>query len=84
MLPWLSLSLPLSLALFLSLSLSTGLLVQGVFEYGGQSYDLVPHPEGASAAACARLVKLVLKQNEPCGAEQVLPPALSIFPTHPL
>ena len=46
-------------------------LVQGVFEYGGQKYDLIPHPEGASAATCARLVKLVLKQNEPCGAEQV-------------
>lgn len=42
----------------------------GVFEYGGQKYDLIPHPEGASAATCARLVKLVLKQNEPCGAEQ--------------
>lgn len=42
----------------------------GVFEYGGQTYDLVPHPEGASAASCAKLVRLVLKQNEPCGAEQ--------------
>ena len=47
------------------------LSVQGVFEYGGQTYDLVPHPEGASAASCAKLVRLVLKQNEPCGAEQV-------------
>lgn len=44
---------------------------QGVFEYGGQTYDLMPHPEGASASGCAKLVKLVLKQNEPCGAEQV-------------
>jgi len=46
-------------------------IVQGVFEYGGQTYDLMPHPEGASASGCAKLVKLVLKQNEPCGAEQV-------------
>jgi len=46
-------------------------ILQGVFEYGGQTYDLIPHPEGASAAGCAKLVKLVLKQNEPCGAEQV-------------
>ena len=45
--------------------------LQGVFEYGGQSYDLTPNAEGASAAACERLVKLVLRQNEPCGAEQV-------------
>lgn len=42
----------------------------GIFEYGGQTYDLMPHPEGASASGCAKLVKLVLKQNEPCGAEQ--------------
>ena len=47
-------------------------IVQGVFEYGGQTYDLMPHPEGASASGCAKLVKLVLKQNEPCGAEQVI------------
>ncbi|KAL3145004.1 hypothetical protein ABBQ32_003506 [Trebouxia sp. C0010 RCD-2024] len=42
----------------------------GTFEYGGQTYDLIPSLEGASRAACERLVTLVLKQNEPCGAEQ--------------
>lgn len=45
--------------------------VQGTFNYGGQTYDLIPSLEGASGAACERLVTLVLKQNEPCGAEQV-------------
>lgn len=49
--------------------------LQGTFDYGGQTYDLIPSLEGASRAACERLVTLVLKQNEPCGAEQVsLPP----------
>lgn len=45
--------------------------MQGSFSYGGQEYDLIPSPEGASAEACGKLVQLVLKQNEPCGAEQV-------------
>ena len=45
--------------------------IQGTFAYGGQTYDLIPSLEGASRAACERLVTLVLKQNEPCGAEQV-------------
>ena len=45
--------------------------LQGTFDYGGQTYDLIPSLEGASRAACERLVTLVLKQNEPCGAEQV-------------
>ena len=45
--------------------------MQGTFNYGGQTYDLIPSLQGASRAACERLVTLVLKQNEPCGAEQV-------------
>jgi len=53
--------------------------VQGVFEYGGQTYNLMPHPEGASASGCAKLVKLVLKQNEPCGAEQVIIILINIY-----
>ena len=47
------------------------MLVQGTFKYGGVNYDLMPRPDGASAEACGKLVELVLKQNEPCGAEQV-------------
>lgn len=47
-------------------------LLQGSFSYGGMEYELLPAPEGASAEACGKLVQLVLKQNEPCGAEQVL------------
>lgn len=47
------------------------LVVQGIFEYGGVKHELVPAPTGASSEGCERLMKLVLKQNEPCGAEQV-------------
>ena len=46
-------------------------MLQGSFKYGGQDYDLLPSPEGSSAEGCGKLVQLVLKQNEPCGAEQV-------------
>ena len=46
-------------------------VVQGIFEYGGVKHELVPAPTGASSEGCERLMKLVLKQNEPCGAEQV-------------
>ena len=45
--------------------------MQGIFEYGGVKHELVPAPTGASSEGCERLMKLVLKQNEPCGAEQV-------------
>ena len=46
-------------------------IVQGIFEYGGVKHELVPAPTGASSEGCERLMQLVLKQNEPCGAEQV-------------
>jgi apyrase len=42
----------------------------GIFEYGGTKYELQPSPDGASSSACLKLVQLVLKQSEPCGAEQ--------------
>ena len=44
---------------------------QGAYEYGGMKYELVSHPAGASFDACSKLVKLVLRQNQACGAPQV-------------
>lgn len=44
---------------------------QGSYEYGGMAYELVSHPAGASFDACSRLVKMVLRQNQECGAPQV-------------
>ena len=55
------------------------LLLQGVFNYGGKDYELVPAKEGASAEGCSKLVQLVLKQNEPCGAEQACHSCRSCF-----
>ncbi|KAK9807066.1 hypothetical protein WJX72_012473 [[Myrmecia] bisecta] len=43
---------------------------EGVYEYGGQKHTLVSAPDGPSFATCQKLVRLVLKQNEPCGAPQ--------------
>ena len=53
--------------------------MQGIFKYGGVDYDLMPRPDGASAEACGKLVELVLKQNEPCGAEQVAHTCIAII-----
>ena len=44
---------------------------QGEYEYGGMKYELVSHPSGASFDSCSRLVKMVLRQNQECGAPQV-------------
>ena len=44
---------------------------QGSYEYGGMKYELVSHPSGASFGSCSKLVKLVLRQNQACGAPQV-------------
>lgn len=56
--------------------------MQGVFNYGGKDYELAPAKEGASAEGCSKLVQLVLKQNEPCGAEQVCPMCLPCSWSH--
>ena len=44
--------------------------LQGVYEYGGMTYELVSHPSGASFEACSKLVKMVLRQSLECGAPQ--------------
>jgi len=45
---------------------------QGAYEYGGMKYELVAHPSGASFETCSMLVKMVLRQNQACGAPQVI------------
>ena len=50
---------------------------QGAYEYGGMKYELVAHPSGASFETCSMLVKMVLRQNQACGAPQVIKCAYS-------
>ncbi|KAK9843238.1 hypothetical protein WJX74_009079 [Apatococcus lobatus] len=42
----------------------------GTYEYGKVSHQLQAHPDGATFEGCSKLVDLVLRQKEPCGAPQ--------------
>jgi len=43
----------------------------GSYEYAGAVHELTSHPDGASFAACSKLVAMVLKLDADCGAPRV-------------